>query len=44
MPDWECPECNGGFPSPVDTGYASHCPWCGEQLHSNAREHGDYNE
>lgn len=31
MPDFECPECGGGFPTASHNGA---CPWCGEAIDS----------
>lgn len=38
MADYECPECNGGFPEPKPTENDPECPWCGEKL--NAEKSG----
>lgn len=31
MPDFECPECGGGFPAAA---HDNACPWCGEGMDS----------
>lgn len=32
MSVWECPECGGGFPSPVEEAGGLLCPWCSRGL------------
>jgi hypothetical protein len=32
MSGWECPDCGGGFPSPVEEGEGQLCPWCSRGL------------
>lgn len=36
MPDFECPECGGGFPAAA---HDNACPWCGEAM-DNASNNG----
>lgn len=36
MPDYECPNCHGGFPDPKPTENDPECPWCGEPLNGES--------
>jgi hypothetical protein len=35
MNGWTCPDCGGGFPSPVETDHGLECPWCSENINAH---------
>lgn len=32
MTKWACPECDGGFPDPIEWQNKYVCPWCYEEI------------